>query len=107
VFAGHGEYRYGSGSITVPDGTSVNVYAPHGQGIPDSVGGAIETGGPVSPYQVYGPGDQIPTYTLKTPDGLTVYSGSTTVEASTSLSELLKPGVGTCHWAACVNVRGR
>jgi RHS repeat-associated protein len=105
VFAGHGEYRFGSGATTVPEGTSVNVYAPHGQGIPDSLGGAIETGGSVAPYRVYGPGEQIPNYTLKTPDGLTVYSGSTTVQASTPLSELLQPGMGSCHWAACVNVR--
>lgn len=105
VFAGHGEYRYGAGTTIVPEGTSVNVYAPHGRGIPDSLGGAIETGGPVSPYRVYGPGQQIPNYTLKTPDGLTVYSGSTTVQSSTNLSELLQPGMGTCHWAACVNVR--
>ena len=105
VFAGHGEYRYGAGTTAVPEGTSVNVYAPHGQGIPDSLGGAIETGGQVPPYQVYGPGSQIPNYTLKTPDGLTVYSGSTTVQASTPLSELLQPGMGTCHWAACVSVR--
>lgn len=62
-------------------------------------------GGPTSPYQVYGPGEQIPNCTLTTPDGLTVYSGSTTVQSSTNLSELLQPGMGTCHWAACANVR--
>lgn len=104
VFAGHGEYRMGSGTTTVPEGTSVTTYAPHGQGILDSTGGAIETGGG-SPFQVFGPGEQIPNYTLRTPDGLTVYSGSTTVESSTFMSDLLKPGMGSCHWAACLYTR--
>ena len=45
VFAGHGEFRIGSGTTTVPEGTSVTTYAPHGQGILDSTGGAVETGG--------------------------------------------------------------
>lgn len=104
VFAGHGEYRMTSGTTVVPEGTSVTTYAPHGMKIGDSVGGAIETGGG-TPFQVYGPGEAMPNYTLKTPDGLTVYSGSTTVDSSTLLSDLLEPGMGNCHWAACLNVR--
>jgi hypothetical protein len=104
VFAGHGVYRYGAGTTTVPEGTYLSTYAPHGEAVADSLGGAIERGEPIPPHLTYGPGDTIPNYTLKTPDDLTVYSGSVTVDSSTLLSDLLQPNMGTCHWAACTRV---
>lgn len=105
VFAGHGEYRYGSGTVVVPEGTSLHVYSPHGSALSQSDGLAIELGGGPTPTGVFGPGDTVPNYTLMPPSGLTVASGSTTVESSTSLSSLLQPGMGACHWAACTLVR--
>ena len=101
VFAGHGVLRMGSGTTIVPEGTKFVTYAPDGKRISDALGGAIETGGG-SPFKVFGPGEVVPNYTLRTPDGLTVYSESVTVDRSTLLSDLLKPNMGTCHWAACL-----
>jgi len=34
-------------------------------------------------------------------DGLAIKGNPVTVETPTPLSELLKPGMGDCHWAAC------
>jgi RHS repeat-associated protein len=104
VFAGHGEYRYGSGDTVVPDGTTLKVYSPHGGTISDSTGLAIELGLGPAAVTTYGPGSVVPNYTLKPPTGLTVMSGSTTVDAPTQLSGLLQPGMGTVNWAACTEV---
>ncbi|MEU8192325.1 putative adhesin [Microbispora amethystogenes] len=52
-----------------------------------------------------GPGEAAPDYTLKPPVGLTIREESHTVDSATHLSELLKPRMGTCHWAACQEVR--
>ncbi|GIG71537.1 putative adhesin [Phytomonospora endophytica] len=100
VFAGHGVYR-GDGYFTVPQGTTIKFYGPHGKGLSQSKGLKVERGSWRSPIEVYGPGDRIPDYVLKTPDRLKIMSGSQTVSDSTRLSDLLKPGMGTCHWAAC------
>ncbi|GAB3984111.1 RHS repeat-associated core domain-containing protein [Actinoallomurus acanthiterrae] len=105
VFAGRGEYRYGSGATVVPSGTRLIVYAEHGKTIPDVVGLGIERGTGRAPVTVYGPGDEVPNYTLKAPVGLTILRESQTVDVPTSLSDLLKPRMGDCHWAACTEVR--
>ncbi|WP_406222928.1 putative adhesin [Streptomyces decoyicus] len=57
------------------------------------------------------PGQQIPNYTLAPPEaggggGFTVYENSTTVAHRTSLGDLLKPGMGNVHWAACREYNG-
>jgi hypothetical protein len=83
VFAGHGTYRWGAGDTVVPEGTTVHVYAGFDETIGDALGQAIETGGAVTPTHVFGPGPSIPNYVLRTPDNLTIYSGSTTVGRST------------------------
>ncbi|WP_353848717.1 putative adhesin [Cellulomonas sp.] len=105
VFAGHGEFRYGSGSVTVPEGTTLNVHSTHGRALSQACGLAIELGGGPSPVTVYGPGSVVPNYTLRTPAGLTIARGSTTVEEATPLSPPPQPGMGVRHWAACTRVR--
>lgn len=109
VFAGHGELRPLSRDIEVPEGTTVHTYSPLARGpegrIGDGVGGKIERGEYVPAVETFGPGSMIPNYTLKTPDDLTIYSGSTTVDSATPLSELLQPNMGVCHWAACTEIR--
>jgi hypothetical protein len=55
----------------------------------------------VTPTATFGPGESVPNYTLMAPSGLNIMSGSTTVEDATRLSDLLKPNMGVCHWAAC------
>jgi len=103
VFAGHGEYRLGTGDTVVPEGTTVNFYSEMGRTLTQPKGLLIEQGGGPAPVS-YGPGSVIPNYHLKAPDRLTVMSGSRTVEDATPLSDLLKPNMGTCHWAACTSI---
>jgi hypothetical protein len=55
----------------VPEGTSVATYVPHNDFLLDSVGNDIELGNPPEPTEVYGPGDEMPNYTLHPPTGLT------------------------------------
>lgn len=105
VFAGHGEYRLGSGDVTVPEGTTLKVYSNFDERISQSTGLAIEQGGGPAPVGVFGPGDTLPNYSLRTPDDLTVMSRSTTVDSRTLVSDLLKPNMGVCHWAACTELK--
>lgn len=53
----------------------------------------------------YLPGSRVPNYTLRTPDNLTIFQRSLTVDSSTQLSQLLRPGMGHVEWAACTVFR--
>jgi len=101
VFAGHGEYRLGSGEVTVPEGTTIKFYAEDGEGIVDSVGLKVELGEELAHVEAVGPGGTVLNYTLMAPKDLKVASGSVLVEDATDLAELLKPGMGIVHWASC------
>ncbi|MFI6275844.1 putative adhesin [Streptomyces sp. NPDC050988] len=106
VLSGHGGIRAGDGtSVTVPEGTSVSMYSRHGEPISDALGNRIETGNP-SALEVYGPGEQLPDYSLFPPDGLNILGTPRNVTATgeTPLSELLRPNMGSVHWAACRSV---
>jgi RHS repeat-associated protein len=103
VFAGHGEYKWATGDTVVPEGTTVNVYADFGETISQSRGLSIEQGLGVPPVTTFGPGDVMPNYDLLAPAGLTVMSDSITVGSRTALSDLLRPNMGVCHWAACTS----
>jgi hypothetical protein len=105
VFAGHGEYRWGSGDVEVPAGTTAKVYSELGSKLSQSDGLAIEQGGGPEPVNVYGPGDTMPNYTLRSPDGLTVMSNSITKESRTLLSDMLGENMGV-PLAACTNYGG-
>jgi len=108
VFSGHGGIMSGEGGViettTVPKGTCIAFYCAHGEGIPDSLGNAIETGNAPAATEVFGPGSQVPNYRLLPPDGLNIAGNPVTVGEVTPLSELLKEGMGTCQWAACRKV---
>ena len=108
VFSGHGEYMKGSGMIVVPEGTEVVTYSKFGGRITDRLGNAIETSQvpPGTFAKVWKPGQKIPNYTLYPPEGLTIQGKPVTVQNPTRLSELLKPGMGRVHWAACTYVSG-
>jgi RHS repeat-associated protein len=101
VFSGHGALKPSARQFEVPEGTCVNMYCPHGDTIMDSLGNKIETGAPATPTQVYPAGSRIPDYTLYPPSGLTIQGNPITVTRPTRLKGLLKPNMGTCHWAAC------
>ncbi|MBI5656093.1 MAG: hypothetical protein HZC44_04410 [Geobacter sp.] len=103
VFSGHGSYEIGSGITTIPEGTNLTVYSKFGSTISDPLGNAIETNGDLSKAysRTYGPGDRMPNYTLHPPEGLNIKGTPTVVLESTPLSDLLKPDMGECHWAAC------
>ncbi|MCG7524188.1 ricin-type beta-trefoil lectin domain protein [Streptomyces sp. OfavH-34-F] len=104
VFAGHGDWSLRDGWTRIPENTSLAVYGEKGRTISDYTGFRVEVGDPsVLPTRVYGPGEWVRNYQLHpvTPD-LVVHSASTTVDARTSLSGLLRPGMGRVHWAACL-----
>lgn len=103
VLSGHGGRPLGDGNARtrVPQGTCVAVYCPHDDTISDYDGNRIETGQPIQPYKVYKPGQFIQDYTLYPPDGLRLRGNPYVVDRPTRLSDLLKPNMGTCHWAAC------
>ncbi|WP_405177760.1 DUF6531 domain-containing protein [Nocardia sp. NBC_01377] len=102
VFSGHGGIPIGDTSLTtVPPGTSVNMYGPHGDPISDALGNNIELHGTATPVETFGPGSQIPDYILSPPHGLNILGTPLTVNQSTRLSELLRANQGTVHWAAC------
>lgn len=76
--------------------------------ITDKLGNVVETGGDLSKVysRTYGPGDRLPNYTLYPPEGLNIKGNPITVTDPTRVSDLLKPGLGECHWAACThNIR--
>jgi hypothetical protein len=52
----------------------------------------------------YLPGSVVPNYTLYPPTGLNIMGNPTTVASPTSLSSLLRPGMGNVNWAACREV---
>jgi len=103
------------GLMVVPEGTTITFYAWHGQMISDDLGGAIELQQlDKEQFRVtYHSGDTIPNYALLPPSDLTVFTRpgikNIQVDHPTSLKELLKPGMGAVHWAACrqaVGVKG-
>jgi len=107
VYLREGAEKRPPGTIVVPEGTTITFYADHGQTIDDELGGAIEQQKLPKEQKRYTfyPGDVIPNYTLAQPLGLNITPkrgvSDITVDKPTSLSELLKPGMGAVHWAAC------
>ncbi|GGS24987.1 hypothetical protein GCM10010252_75110 [Streptomyces aureoverticillatus] len=103
VLSGHGGIRVGDGTpVTVPEGTSLHMYGRHGDPISDALGNRIETQNP-APLEVYGPGEQLPDYSLFPGDDLNILGTprNVTVTGETYLSELLRSNMGPVHWAAC------
>jgi len=97
-----------AGYFVVPDGTTITAYAPHGFAITEELGRAIQLGG-MRPEQfqvTYHPGDVIPDYLLLPPKGLRAFhlSGvnTVTVDEPTSLSSVIKPGMGAVNLAMCL-----
>ncbi|MFG2111480.1 putative T7SS-secreted protein [Streptomyces sp. NPDC048718] len=107
VLAGHGYVERGAGEITVPEGTNITFYVEHGDKLPGLNGLTVERGVYPGGYsQTFKPGEVIPDYTLGPPassggGGFSVFENSTTVGQKTRLGELLEPGMGNVHWAAC------
>ena len=104
-----GKNAKSAGYTTVPKGTTITFYCEHGQTIGDDLGSAIETRR-LNPKQfriTFYPGDKIPNYALlppgdlSRPNPLKPGAKEIVVDKPTSLSEILKPGMGAVHWAAC------
>ncbi|MBP2161596.1 MULTISPECIES: putative adhesin [Asticcacaulis] len=120
AIAGHGEYRLGSGDFVVPEGTAITL-PREGISILDETGQFMERGdweglaaaaqrnpriaNDIEGMTTYLPGSTIPDYTLRAPNGLTIYRNSTTVGGSTPLSTILEPNLGCVSWAACTVVK--
>jgi RHS repeat-associated protein len=105
VFSGHGFWD-GSGLFTVPEGSSFTTYSPLGTGIRNSLGNAIEANTvPAGAWrETFEAGSTIPDFTLSPINASKVQGNPLTVTRPTKLSELLKPNMGECHWAACSNI---
>ncbi|MFC8994108.1 putative adhesin [Streptomyces rochei] len=107
VLAGHGFLEEGAGTIRIPEGTSMSFYVEHGDRLGGLDGLTVEAGVyPGEALQVARSGDVIPNYTLAAPAGsgggsFSVFENSVTVAERTRLDELLQPGMGNVHWAAC------
>ncbi|SCL69514.1 DNRLRE domain-containing protein [Micromonospora peucetia] len=102
VFSGHSKHKLSSGNVTVPEGTKVAVYAPYSKTLDDAQGFAVESGSPwMKPVRTYKSGESMPNFTLLPPSGLRIRANSVTVQGPTLLGDLLRPNMGTCHWAAC------
>ncbi len=122
AFAGHGEFRLGSGDIVVPQGVEVTM-PQMGRKIQDITGQLMEHGdwdgllalartNPKVADDLVGmathlPGSKMPNLTLKAPNGLTIMSASRTVEDATGLRVLIQDAQGNWCWAACTLLRGR
>jgi RHS repeat-associated protein len=98
-----------AGDFVVPNDTTITAYAPHGFAITEELGQAIQLG-QLRPEQfkvTYHPGDRIPNYLVLPPTkGMRIShrSGINTVTVSepTSLSSLIKPGMGAVNLAICL-----
>ncbi|WP_179285356.1 putative T7SS-secreted protein [Streptomyces sp. NBS 14/10] len=109
VFSGHGDISLnyldlGEGAqFTVPKGTRLHMYCPHGEILKDPVANRVELGTePVVPKWIAEPGERVWNYSLRPPtDDLTIMGNPVTVTQETRLSELLHPNMGNVHWAAC------
>ncbi|MDF3302736.1 putative T7SS-secreted protein [Streptomyces tropicalis] len=107
VFAGHGYLKSRAGETVIPEGTHISFYVQHRDALPGLNGLTVERGVYPGGYvETFGPGKAIPNYTLGPPastggGGFSVFENSTSVDRETPLSELLKPGMGNVHWAAC------
>ncbi|MFF1406340.1 putative T7SS-secreted protein [Streptomyces sp. NPDC058294] len=111
VFAGHGYIESGAGETVVPEGTSISFYVPHGDQLPGLNGLTVERGVYPGGYsETFHAGERIPNYTLAPPvssggGGFSVFENSTTVGRRAQLGELLEPGMGNVHWAACREIK--
>lgn len=56
--------------------------------------------------QLFNAGDSIPNYTISYPSDLSIFKKSTTVNAPTPLSDILKPNAGICTLATCTKIKG-
>ncbi|MFG3499518.1 RHS repeat-associated core domain-containing protein, partial [Streptomyces sp. NPDC047928] len=103
VFSGHGTFGSNTGQFMVPQGTTLHFYVPHRKTLDDSVGLAVERGGPDAPGAVesFGPGSILPDYILGPPTNLNIMSGSLTVTQKTGISAVIKQGMGNVHMAMC------
>ncbi|MFD3808246.1 polymorphic toxin-type HINT domain-containing protein [Streptomyces sp. NPDC058619] len=109
VFAGHGGWSLSNGWTRIPEGTSLATYGPKGHTISDFTGFRAEIGDTsLVPVNLYGPGSIVRNLQLSPPTpNLAIHQKSTTVTSKTALSDLLQPGMGTCHWAACLGSKGQ
>jgi hypothetical protein len=106
-FVGHGELPTNA-TFIVPNGVRVTFYAEPGAQITNDLGQLIEANAvPGYAYKrTYNPGEIAPNPILqpvpdnwvsKNPAGMIVRTSE-----PTSLSNLLRPSMGECHWAACM-----
>jgi RHS repeat-associated protein len=110
VFSGHGVWhKKASGFLRVPPGTTLTVYTKKGEAMGDRLGQAIELNVDLGAVykKVYKPGQLVPNLTLYPAGRLSLMGKPVTVQQPTLLKDLLKPDMGSCHWAACFKIDKR
>lgn len=107
VFSGYGGIMSGEvGAIettTVPKGTCIALYCAHGEGIPDSLGNAIESGNAPASTGTFGPGSQVSSYRLLPIDGVNIVGNPVTVGEVTpppAITRLPRVAGWTAVWQA-------
>ncbi|MGV4985999.1 putative T7SS-secreted protein [Streptomyces sp. NRAIS4] len=103
VFSGHGGWDPANGFFTVPEGSSITFYSPHGTGLANRAALDVEQGINWNPVETFESGAVIPNYTLGPAPELPRMSESIDVVGDMNLSDLLYPHMGPTHWAACRN----
>jgi hypothetical protein len=112
AFAGHGVESSFLGTTIVPEGTTIMIPGESGLLLPQSVGLQMEAGdlsaaSALEGSTTYLPGAEIPNLLLRPMTDLPSLPNSITVTVDTSLSQLLRPGMGNVCWAACRFVPGQ
>jgi hypothetical protein len=104
TISGHGDYSPADGFITVPQNTTITVYADHGSSITDELGNLIESGGDTSHVysRTFHPGERLPNYTVHPPDDLDIVGTPQIVATPTQLTELIAEDMGDVHLAICL-----
>ena len=107
VIFGHGEWEKAFGTFIVPEGTEITVYSKHGGRLTLELAELIAKGQlPKGVYKrTYKAGERMPNYELSPAPKLRIAGLPIRTTYPKLLSNLLKPGMGKCHWCACTYVK--
>jgi hypothetical protein len=107
TFSGHATWDRPDEWVIIPERTWVRTFADIGSTITDKQGRFIERGLPLTPKGIFGPGERFPNFRLTPPEGLSLRGNPVYVNPEypegVFVSEILKPGLCTVNWAACLS----
>jgi RHS repeat-associated protein len=107
TLSGHATWDRPNEWVIIPDRTRVRIFGNIGETITDRQGRFIERGLPLTPNAIFGPGERFPNFRLTPPEGLILRGNPVYVNPQypegVFVSEILKPGLCTVNWAACLS----